>query len=114
LAEPERAGYRRRFVRDPFHRVAVRGDAVDVMVDDLVVGPVVPLGEEPLRDAEADAVRVALAERARRRLDAFRVMHLRVPRRLRLPLPEALQLLEREVVAREVQRGVLEDARVTG
>ena len=114
LAETERAGDRRRLVRDAFHQIAVGGDAVHAMVDDLVVRPVVALGEEPLRDPEADAVRVALPERAGRHLDAGGVMHLRMARRLRLPLPEPLQLLEREVVAGEVQRRVLEDAGVTG
>ena len=33
---------------------------------------------------------------------------------LRAPLPELLEVVEREVVAGEVQRGVLEDARVAG
>ena len=37
-----------------------------------------------------------------------------MPGRARLPLAEALQLLEREVVAGEVQRRVLEDAGVAG
>ena len=84
------------------------------MVDDLVVRPVVALGEEALGDREADAVREALAERARRRLDARRVVHLGMARGERLPLAEALQLLEREVVAGEMQRRVLEDAGVPG
>ena len=43
-------------------------------------------------------------------LDAFGVPELRVAGGGRLPLAEALQLLEREVVAREVQGRVLEDA----
>ena len=89
-------------------------DAVDAVVDDLVVRAVVALGEEPLRDREADAVREALAERSGRRLDARRVVHLGMAGRLRAPLAELLQLVEREVVAGEMERGVLEDARVAG
>ena len=48
--------------------------AYDAVVDDLVVRAVVALGEEALGDPEADAVRDALPERARGRLDAGRVM----------------------------------------
>ena len=114
LPEPELSRDRRRLVGDALHQVAVRADRIDVVVDDLVVRAVVALGEEPLRDGEADAVGEALAERTGRRLDPRRVMHLRVTRRERLPLAEALQLLEREVVAGQVQRRVLEDARVPG
>ena len=114
LPEPELSRDRGRLVGDALHQVAVGADRVDVVVDDLVVRAVVALGEEPLRDREADAVREALAERPRRRLDPRRVMHLRVARRERLPLAEPLQLVEREVVAGQVQRRVLEDARVPG
>ena len=115
LAEPERAGDRRRLVRDAFHQVAVgrrcsrRG------------------GRRSRRTAGCSARRGTARRSPKptpfakpwpsgpgRHLDARRVMHLRMARRLRLPLPEALQLLEREVVAGEVQRRVLEDARVAG
>ena len=112
LAETEVAGERRRFVRYALHEIAVRRDAIDAVIDDLVVRTVVALGEEPLGHAEADAVREPLAERPGRHLDAGGVMHLGVPGRLRLPLAEALQLFERQVVAGEVERAVLEDAGV--
>ena len=75
-------------------------------------GPVVALGEEPLGDRHADAVGEALAERPGRRLDAGRVPELGVAGRARAPLAELLQVVERDVVAREVQRRVLEDAGV--
>jgi hypothetical protein len=107
-------GDRRRLVRDALHQVAVRADRVDAVVDDLVVRPVELVREEALGDREADAVREALPQRARRRLDPGREEVLGMAGRDRAPLPEALQLLEREVVAGQVQRGVLEDARVAG
>ena len=112
LPESELPGNRRGLVRDAFHHVAVAADAVDAVVDDLVVRSVVALGEKPLRDREADAVRETLAERSGRRLDPRRVMHLGMAGRLRAPLAELLEIVEREVVAGEMQRGVLEDARV--
>src|SRR5262245_26748255 len=89
LAEPVRAGYRRRLVRDALHEIAVGADAVHAVVDDLVVRTVEQLGEEALGDAEADAVREALPERPGRHLDAGRVVYLRVARRERVPLAEA-------------------------
>src|SRR5204862_6730104 len=88
--------------------------AIHAMGDELVVRAVVALGEETFGDPEADAVGVALPERPGRHLDPRRVVHLGMAGRLRLPLPEALQLLEGEVVAGEVERRVLEDARVPG
>src|SRR4029079_958110 len=49
---------------------------------------------------------------ARRRLDPGREEVLRMARRERLPLAKALDLLEREVVTGQMERGVLEDAGV--
>src|SRR5205085_12121927 len=114
LAEGVVACDRRRLGGDPLHQVAVRADRVDVMVDDLAVRPVVALAEEPLRDRHADTVREALAERTGRRLDPRREEVLRMTGRDRLPLPEALELLERQVVAGQVEAGVLEDAGAAG
>ena len=66
--------------------------------------------------AMPDRVADALAERAGRRLDAARrVRQLRVTGRLRAELPEALDLVERDVaVAAEVQPGVEEHRAVPG
>ena len=72
-------------------------------------------GEKRPGDADGVISRInALAERARRRLDALGVMELRVAGRLRLPLPEAADVVERHRIAREVQPGVEEHAAVTG
>src|SRR6185437_5456899 len=103
-------GDRRRLRGDALHQVAVRADRVDAVVDDLVVRSVVALGEEALGDRHSDAVREALPERAGRRLDPGGEEVLRVAGRDRLPLTEALQLLEREVVAGQMEERVLEDA----
>ena len=108
------AGDRRGLRRDALHQVAVRADRVDAAVDDLVVRPVVALGEEAVGDRHADAVREALAERAGRGLDALGEEVLGMAGRARPPLAEPLQLLEREVVAGEMERRVLEDAGVAG
>ncbi len=113
-AQPQVPGDRGGFVGDPFHHVAVGADRVDPRVDELVPRTVVALGEEPLRDRDADAVREALAQRAGRRLDAVGMTELRMPGCARAPLAELLQIVERDVVAGEVERRVLEDAGVAG
>ncbi len=100
LPERVRSGERARLVRDALHEVAVRADRIDAVVDDLVVRPVEGAGQEPLGEPQANAVCEPLPERAGRHLDAFRMPELRVARGGRLPLPETLQLLERQVVAR--------------
>ena len=109
-SEPELARDRRRLLRHPLHHVAVGADRVHPRVDERVVRPVPPVGEEALCDREPHAVRKALAQRARRRLDPRRVPELRVSRGPRAPLPKMLQVVHRHVVARQVERDVLEDA----
>ena len=68
LAETERPGERSGFLADALHQIAVGGDDVDPMVDDLVSGPVVALSEKPLGRSQADRVGEALPERPGRRL----------------------------------------------
>ena len=113
-AEPKVSRDRGRLRGDALHQVAVGADGIDPVTDDLVVRTVVPLGEETLGDRHPDAVAESLPERARRRLDTRRVAVLGMTRRPRAPLPELLQVSEREVVPREVKSGVLKDARVPG
>ena len=113
LAEPERAGERRGLLRDALHEIAVGGDAVDVVVDDRVAGPVVALQREtsppsPCRPRSRSPARVGpvvVSIPGVRKCSGW-------PGVERLPLAEALDLLEREVVARQVERRVLEDAGV--
>ncbi len=79
-----------------------------------MVRAVVAVGEEALGDRHPDAVREALPEWPRRRLDSGGVPVLGMSRRAGAPLPELLEVGERDVVAREVERRVLEDAGVPG
>ena len=69
LAETEVPGERCRLVADAFHQVAVRADAVGVMVDHLESRPVELSAEELLGHGETHRIREALAERAGRGLD---------------------------------------------
>jgi len=114
LAQAEVAGDRCRLGGHPLHQVSVRADGEDAMVDDHVVRTVVALGEEAFGDRHPHPVGEALAERAGRRLHARREVALRMAGRERAPLAEALELLHGQVVAGQVQDGVLEDAGVPG
>ena len=112
LAELEVPTERRGLLGHTLHQVAVGADAEHAVVDDLVAGTVVARSEHALGERETDHVADALAERSGRNLDARRVAELRVAWRERAPLAELLEVLKRDVVAREVQRGVLEHAGV--
>jgi len=112
LAELEVAGVARRFVRDAFHEATVAGDEVRVVIDDLVARLVERGGEMCFGDREANRVSDTLAERTGGGLHALGVVYFRVSRREALPLPEILDLLEREVIPGQMQRAVEQHGRV--
>ena len=99
---------RDRLVRHALLQAAVAAEHDDVVVDDRVLRGVQGRPRELGRRGHADAVADALAERARRRLDARRPAELGVAGRLRVLHAEVLDLLHREVIARQVQPGVQE------
>jgi hypothetical protein len=74
------------------------------VVDDLVPVAVELEAQPPLGDGHAHGVREALAERAGRRLDPGGQPRLRVTRRPRPPLAEVHQLVERQVIAGQVEQ----------
>jgi hypothetical protein len=106
LAEPERARQRARLVGDALHQAAVAEEGVGVVVDDLVAVTVVLRGQHLLGERHADRVADALTERAGGGLDAGGVAVLGVARGLRVPLAEGLQVVDRDVVAGQVQQRV--------
>src|SRR5918997_803667 len=112
LAETEVAGERGGLAGDALLHVAVRGDEVGEVADGGVVGPVEAGREHALAEREADRGGDPLAERAGRRLDARDVAVLRVAGTRRAELAELLDLVERDVVAGEVERRVEQHRRV--
>ena len=66
-----------------------------------------------LRHRHAHGHAKALAQRPGRHFDAFRLARLRMSRRLRVPLPERLQIVERHLVAGEKQRGIQQRRRMS-
>jgi hypothetical protein len=113
-AEPEVAGERGRLVRDPLHQVTVAGQHPGAVVEQLEPRPVEARGEVALGEREADGGAEPLAERPGGHLDAGRQAVLRMARRLRAPLAEALELVERQVVAGQVQQRVEQRRGVPG
>ena len=96
-----------------FHHVAIAGDEVDVVVDDLLIAVE---HRTHVRFGHRHAHRVAdpLAQRAGCRLDSGSVAELGMSGRLALPLPELFQVIECEIVTSEIEHAVQQHRRVTG
>ena len=111
-AQPEVPGEGDRLLADAFHEIAVGGQHVGVVVDEIVA----ELGvEHALGEGHADGRGEPLAERPGGGLDAGRHEVLRVPRRLRVELAEALQLVEAHAGdARQMQERVEQHGAVPG
>ncbi len=73
LAEPQMAGERGRLRRHTLHQVAVAGDDIGEMVDDIEAGAVVAGRQMGLGDRHPDAVGETLAEGAGGHLDPRRL-----------------------------------------
>ena len=106
------AGERDRLVADAFHQVAVGGEHIGVMIDEIVAVFGV---EHALGEREAHGGGDALAERARGGLDAGGHEVLGVARGLGVELAEVLQLVDGHALhARQVQERVEQHRAVAG
>ena len=114
FAELEVAGERKRFLADAFHEVAVAADAIGKVVDDGLVLTVVDRSQMRLGDRHADRVADALPQRPGRCLDSRRALRLRVSGRLASELSKVLDVVERNVVAREIEQRVEQHRPVAG
>lgn len=113
LAEREVSRERGRLRCDTLHQITVPGEDVRMMIDDRLLA-VVGGGEMRFGDREADGIADSLTERAGRYLNAGRVMVLGMARCAAEELAERLEIVEREVIAREVQQRVQECRAVPG
>ena len=84
------------------------------MVDQIETGPVVARGQVRLGDRLADGVGQALSERARAHLDPWRNAVLGMTGRDAAPLPELLDLLQGQIVARQVQQAIQQHRTMPG
>ncbi len=106
LVELERAGQRADLVADALHQAAVAEEHIGVVIDDGMAGLVELRGQHFFGQRHAHAVGDALTQRASGGFHARRVAHFGVARRFAVQLAEALELLDRQVVAGEMQQGV--------
>ncbi len=105
-------GERDRFLADAFHQVAVGCEHIGAMVDDVVAEHRRKMG---FGNGHADGIGEALAERSSRGLDAGRDEILRMARRQRAELAEALDLVDRHcLVAEQMQQRVDQHRAVAG
>ncbi len=112
LVELPMPGQRDRFLRHPFHQIAVGAEHIGVMVDDLLA----EFGDHHFfREREADRGRDALAERPRRGLDALGMEVFRMSGGQRSELAKVLELVERHVaIAGEIQQRIQQHRAVAG
>ena len=112
LVQPQMAGERDRFLADAFHQVAVGGEHISGVIDDIAAEH---RGEVALGDRHADRIGEALAERPGGGFDAGRVRVLGMAGRERAELTEALDLLDRHLrIAEEIKQRIEQHRAVAG
>ena len=90
------------FVADPFHQAAVTGDAISVVVDQIVTKAA---GHQPFRQGHADRVGQSLTQRAGGGLDTAGVAVFRMSGGAAADLAKVFQLFHRHVgVAGQMQQ----------
>jgi len=97
---------------DALHHVAVAGQHVGVVIDDLVPVAVEAGGQVALGQRHADGVGEALSQRARRDLDAGGAVRFRMAGRHAADLAEVLELAQGQVVSVRVQQSIEQGGRV--
>ena len=112
LRQFQMAGEADRLMADAFHQVAVRGDDIGMMIDNVIAEA---RGEVALGHCHADGRRNALAERSGGGLDARRFAEFRMARRPGAELAEILELLEGHfVIAEQIEQAIEQHRSVTG
>ena len=96
-------GDRGRLARDAFHQVAVAADAEDAMIEQARLVALEARPQMLRRHRHPDAVAEALAERPGGGLDAGRDAVLGMAGGLAAELAELLDLVERQVVAGQIE-----------
>lgn len=92
------------------HGAAITEEAVGVVVDKLVAGLVEGGSSLALSHGETDGVGETLAERTSGDLNAGGVVGLGVTGGLAVDLTEGLEVVHGEVIAEQVEQGVLQNA----
>src|SRR5438477_12931902 len=96
------------------HHVAVAADGENPMLEQLRIVVTYDRRHVLGRYRNPNAIGKALAERTSGGLDAWGQMVFRMTRRQAAPLPEAFDLVEREIIAGEMKRRVQKHRAVSG
>ena len=94
--------------RDPFHHATVSGYHEDPVVQQPEVLTIVPVRKILCRDRHPDRVGNPLTERSGRDLDTGCVTVLGMARGAAPPLPEVLQLVQGQIISRQVKERIQE------
>ena len=90
-----------------FHQIAIRDERISVMIHDGVIRSIVAGCEPGFGNGHAHAIAETLPERAGGNLHAGSVVAaLGMPRRVAAPLAEALDFVQRQIIAGEMQQAV--------
>lgn len=108
LAKAPGTGQRRGFVRNAFHQAAVAHEHPSAVIDDFQLRAVVALRQQLLGQRKAHRIGKPLPERAGGGFNAGSFAALGVTGGLAVQLAELLELLDRQVVAGQVQQRVLQ------
>ena len=106
LAQTQRTGQRADFVGDAFHHAAITQEHVGVVVDYRVARAVELRAHDFFCQGKAHGIGQTLTQRAGGGLNARRVAQLRVTRGAAVQLAEVFQVVDRQVVAGQVQQRV--------
>src|SRR5579859_8176610 len=114
FAELEKTSHGSGLRGDAFHQIAIAGNGVDIMIDNSVIRAVVAISQEALGNCHTDAVSKTLTERAGSGFYASRMTMLGMARCEAAPLAELLELLQREIVASEIEHAIQKHRGVSG
>jgi hypothetical protein len=108
LAELERAGERAGLVRDAFHQAAVTEEHPGGVIDHIEAGAIEAARQHLFGKGETHGIRQTLAERTGGGFHARRFMPFGVARGPGMQLAEALEFIQRQVVAGQMQQGIVQ------
>src|SRR5436190_22055676 len=101
-------------MRDAFHHVTVARDEISVVVDDRIIRPIEKRAEQRFTYRHADRISDTLSEWTRRRFDSRRVTVFRMTGSFALPLTELLDVVECQLISREIENTVDEHRCMAG
>src|SRR5438445_86153 len=113
FAELQMSGKRRGFRRHTFHQIAVRHDCIGVMIDQRKIFLIESGSEVRRAHRHSHPVGKTLTQWPRRNLNSRRQAIFRMPWGLRSPLTKVLDLIQRKIVASQIQQRVKQHAAMT-